>query len=300
MLAHRLMSPSRGEDRADGLYVALPTMATSNAMFDRLAASHRHLFAAGAIPSIALVHGARDMHAGFRSAMLRGARDEGSYSPVPDSTDESDTTASAACAAWIADDRRRAFPGRCRRRQRGSGALVGLAEPAPVPAYARPQPPCSSFSTRCTPTTPTCSARWRRCWSSTQAWAAPPFFSRRPLPLAVRRRLADAFKKGLGERGEPHSPGPELGYPWASVCAPEVRTSANVAGRPGRGPGPSRAIPAVCRRGPGRSRASGPRRPGGALHPEYRRRRARRPCRVAGWRARPGPLPCPFQRSPTA
>ena len=34
MLAHRLM---RGK-RADGLYVALPTMATANAMFDRVAA----------------------------------------------------------------------------------------------------------------------------------------------------------------------------------------------------------------------------------------------------------------------
>ena len=42
MLAHRLMQGGR----ADGLYVALPTMATANAMFDRLAVAHRRLFAA--------------------------------------------------------------------------------------------------------------------------------------------------------------------------------------------------------------------------------------------------------------
>ena len=67
MLAHRLMASKA----ADGLYVALPTMATSNAMFDRLAHSYRALFAKSTQPSIALAHGARDMHQGFRAAMLR-------------------------------------------------------------------------------------------------------------------------------------------------------------------------------------------------------------------------------------
>ena len=101
MLAHRLMAAGK----ADGLYVALPTMATANAMFDRLADAHRQLFAQDAEPSIALAHGARDMHKGFQAARLRGGRPE---TPYPDS-DQGTATASAACAEWVADDRRRTF-----------------------------------------------------------------------------------------------------------------------------------------------------------------------------------------------
>ena len=71
MLAHRLIASGA----ADGLYVALPTMATANAMFDRLAGAYRHLFATDTEPSIALAHGARDMHRGFRAAnVTRWAR----------------------------------------------------------------------------------------------------------------------------------------------------------------------------------------------------------------------------------
>ena len=101
MLAHRLMALGS----ADGLYVALPTMATANAMFDRLAHAQRQLFAQDAMPSISLSHGAREMHSGFRAAKLRGARKE---SPYPGSN-RGTTTASAACAEWVADDRRRTF-----------------------------------------------------------------------------------------------------------------------------------------------------------------------------------------------
>ena len=105
MLAHRLMT----DGRADGLYVALPTMATANAMFERLGEVHRRLFADRAQPSIALAHAARGMHEGFRDAVLRGGRREASYSRGLDGEKESETTASAACATWIADDRRRSF-----------------------------------------------------------------------------------------------------------------------------------------------------------------------------------------------
>lgn len=105
MLAHRLMSAGA----ADGIYVALPTMATANAMFDRLARTYRLLFGDHAEPSIALAHGARGMHEGFRGAVLPGGRVESGHSGESGSTDESEITASAACSAWIADDRRRTF-----------------------------------------------------------------------------------------------------------------------------------------------------------------------------------------------
>ena len=103
MLAHRLMAAGK----AKGIYVALPTMATANAMFERLAARYRKLFSEGQ-PSIALVHGARGMQEGFREAVQRGGRKERSY-VAGDAEEDSDTTASSACAAWLADDRRRSL-----------------------------------------------------------------------------------------------------------------------------------------------------------------------------------------------
>ena len=233
MLAHRLMAPSRGKDRAHGLYVALPTMATSNAMFDRLAAAHRHLFAAGAIPSLALVHGAREMHDGFRAAILRGGRDEGSYSRSPDSYDESDTTASAACAAWIADDRRRAFLA-------DTGA--GTVDQALLSVL-----PSRHQSLRLLGLS-------RRVLTLDEVHAYDAYMQREiekllefqaglggsaillsaTLPMAVRKRLADAFKKGLGDRENPHPLGDGQDYPLATVCGPGVLTFAHVPGRRGR------------------------------------------------------------------
>jgi CRISPR-associated endonuclease/helicase Cas3 len=100
MLAHRLIASGR----AEGIYIALPTMATANAMFERLSAGYRNLFTKQTEPSIALVHGRRDLVPAFREASLAGGR-------VGDRYDDrhEDPTASAACAEWIADDRRRAF-----------------------------------------------------------------------------------------------------------------------------------------------------------------------------------------------
>ena len=95
--------------RADGLFFALPTMATANAMYERLGATYRLLFGDGSEPSLVLAHGKRSLHAGFRTSIL-------TPSPAPEEarvrqeTDTSaDETGSAACAAWIADDRRKSF-----------------------------------------------------------------------------------------------------------------------------------------------------------------------------------------------
>jgi CRISPR-associated endonuclease/helicase Cas3 len=100
MLGHRIIASGR----AEGIYIALPTMATANAMFERLSASYRNLFAEGPQPSITLAHGRRDLVPAFREATLAGARAGDRYGDGHD-----DPTALAACAEWIADDRRRAF-----------------------------------------------------------------------------------------------------------------------------------------------------------------------------------------------
>jgi CRISPR-associated endonuclease/helicase Cas3 len=100
VLAHRLMAAGRG----DGLFFALPTMATADAIYARLGTAYRRLFAAEGKPSLVLAHGRRALHAGFTGSILDAAADSRG-----DSAEPADQTAGAQCAAWIADDRRKAF-----------------------------------------------------------------------------------------------------------------------------------------------------------------------------------------------
>lgn len=98
VLAARLMA----EGRASGLFFGLPTMATANAMYGRLATSYRRLFDDAAMPSLVLAHGKRALNPAFRDSILEVDDRE-----IDDATDV--PTSSATCAAWIADDRRTVF-----------------------------------------------------------------------------------------------------------------------------------------------------------------------------------------------
>lgn len=93
ILAHRLLSSGAQQ----GLYFALPTMATANAMFERMGSVYRRLYTNGSTPSLVLAHGARRLHEGFRDAIEH----------VPDAANDSygDDTEPAQfhCAAWLAD-----------------------------------------------------------------------------------------------------------------------------------------------------------------------------------------------------
>ncbi len=80
--------------KAAGLHIALPTMATANALFDRMAPIAGRLF--DGVPSLALAHSRRAMHDGFRQALDAGE---------PPATE----SGAPVCARWIADDRRKAF-----------------------------------------------------------------------------------------------------------------------------------------------------------------------------------------------
>lgn len=91
ILALRLMQ----RNGHSGVYFALPTMATANAMYARLEIAYRRLFEPGSTPSLALAHGRRDLHPGFSKIGL------GEGAPG--------ASASGDCSAWIADDRRKAF-----------------------------------------------------------------------------------------------------------------------------------------------------------------------------------------------
>lgn len=94
ILAHRLMT----EQGQQGIYFALPTMATANAMFDRMSAVYRRLYADETEPSLVLAHGARRLHEGFRDAIAKVPEAHaGNYG---DGTEP----AQFHCAAWLADN----------------------------------------------------------------------------------------------------------------------------------------------------------------------------------------------------
>jgi CRISPR-associated endonuclease/helicase Cas3 len=104
MLVHRLMT----EGRAAGAYWAMPTQATANAMYARQAGAVHALFerAAGALPpSVVLAHGQSRLHEGFRATVLRDPAQRLEAAAAR----ESGLPADAACAAFLADDRRAAL-----------------------------------------------------------------------------------------------------------------------------------------------------------------------------------------------
>lgn len=98
LLAQRLMAWGL----ADGLYFALPTLATANAIYRRLTKVLAHFFRHGESISLILAHGARDLSPEFRRAVLA--------SVVPEFAPEDDEApATVACNAWLADNRKKTF-----------------------------------------------------------------------------------------------------------------------------------------------------------------------------------------------
>lgn len=94
ILTQRLMA----ENGDRGVYFALPTMATANAMFERMGTVYRRLYAQDSTPSLVLAHGARRLHRGFRDAIE-------DY-PASGADEYGDGTESAQfrCAGWLADN----------------------------------------------------------------------------------------------------------------------------------------------------------------------------------------------------
>lgn len=87
LLAQRMLVAGKGR----GLFLALPTMATADAMFRRARAIIGRMFAAP--PSLTLAHGRAGLSAEFRE--LRGTTARYSDAPI--------------CSDWLADNRRRAL-----------------------------------------------------------------------------------------------------------------------------------------------------------------------------------------------
>lgn len=96
MLAHRLMAGGM----ADGFFIGLPTMATANAMYGRVTQVYAKLFDGDA--SLVLANGQRHLVEAFAASVL--PRD----APEHDRA-QADESASARCAAWLADHSKRAL-----------------------------------------------------------------------------------------------------------------------------------------------------------------------------------------------
>ena len=225
MLAHRLLAAGR----ADRLYVALPTMATANAMFDRLGRAYRRLFAPDTNPSIALAHGARDLHDGFRSVAMGKQHPEHPY--VTGTEGEWETTASMACAAWLADDRRRAFLA-----DAGAGTidqallavlptrhqslrLLGLMRSVlildEVHAY-------DAYMLR----------EMERLIEFQAGLGGSTVMLSATLPQNTRARLTSAFGKVIA--ADWMADDPAMNYPLATVCTTSGTSSVNTGSQPGR------------------------------------------------------------------
>ncbi|WP_300498481.1 CRISPR-associated helicase Cas3' [Marinobacter sp.] len=97
-LAHRLLS----QGCAEGVYFGLPTMATSNAMYARIAGYYQQWYREGENPSLVLAHGAQRLHEVFQASVIPGQPKDLDYRPE-------ERSASAVCNQWFADSRKRAL-----------------------------------------------------------------------------------------------------------------------------------------------------------------------------------------------
>ncbi len=95
-LAHRLMATGQ----ADGFFIGLPTMATANAMYGRIARVYARLFAGNA--SLVLAHGQRNLVEAFAESVIPSG-------PTADDDQQVDESASIRCNAWLADHNKRAL-----------------------------------------------------------------------------------------------------------------------------------------------------------------------------------------------
>lgn len=104
LTAHSLLLQGEGQ----GFYIGLPTMATSNAMYARLADSYRALFASVCShPSLMLAHGARHINEEYISSIP--------LEEVQPGTGQEDEP---FCSTWLADNRKKALLAPC-----GAGTL---------------------------------------------------------------------------------------------------------------------------------------------------------------------------------
>ena len=98
LLANRIMHAGQG----DGLYLGLPTMATANGMYTRMAEYYKCLYKGGQTPSLILAHGSRHLSKQFRSSILEIDPNQPHYG-------KEEPSGGAQCIKWLADNRKKAL-----------------------------------------------------------------------------------------------------------------------------------------------------------------------------------------------
>ncbi|MCF8040175.1 MAG: CRISPR-associated helicase Cas3' [Desulfohalobiaceae bacterium] len=87
---------------SQSLYWALPTMATANAMYERMAECYRRLFTVDAQPSLVLSHSARQLMDAFQDSI-------GLENIPVEESNPFEISGQAQCSAWLADNKKKAF-----------------------------------------------------------------------------------------------------------------------------------------------------------------------------------------------
>lgn len=211
ILAARLI----GSGRAKGLFFALPTMATSNAMLDRLEHIVPRLFEGK--PSLALAHGRAKFSERFQKIQGRDGSD-----PIDE--------LGVSCGRWLADDKRLVLLAEV-----GVGTidqalmavlptrfntlrLWALSEQVLIVDEAHSYDPYTRTQLE------------RLLWFQAMLGGSAIVMTA-TLPRSSRDKLVAAFQKGLGD-GHPQLTASSDAYPVISIIGPDVAKSRPVAPAP--------------------------------------------------------------------
>ena len=97
ILAKRLMMLGQ----AQGLYIGLPTMATANAMYERMIEAYAKLYQTNCQPSLILSHSARHLSKIFQTAVLNSQPINSNY--------QQEENITVQCNRWLADNNKKAL-----------------------------------------------------------------------------------------------------------------------------------------------------------------------------------------------
>ena len=210
VLAHRMLASGR----VGGVFLALPTMATANAMFGRMGEVYRRLFRADSHPSLVLAHGHAELDPRFASVIRGGA------SPGIGASDPADEPSEIHCASWLAEDRRRSLLA-----QFGVGTVdQALLAVLPVRHAALRQQGLKGKLLIVDEAHAFDAYMQRELVELLRFHAAlggSAILLSATLPASVRQKLVDAFRSGLGT---PSSPLLKMAYPLATLAGAQSVT----------------------------------------------------------------------------